>query len=168
MYRMMILLFAAALLVGCGGGTGEPAGSEPEAAAQRPLIQVEAPEPLSVPALVEVASDDDWKSRTHNKEVEIIQVLNVINPVAAYIVAGFDQYGSKFSETLHEEWGDTQKQLTAATTLYDDCKDRIAAGEFDKQLFLDMEEVWQLLVKTGVAGVRTKTMIDDEVARATR
>ena len=26
-----------------------------------------------------------------------------------------------------------------------------------------MEEVWQLLVKTGVAGVRTKSMVDAEV-----
>jgi hypothetical protein len=39
------------------------------------------------------------------------------------------------------------------------------AGDFDKQLFLDLEETWQLLVKTGVAGVRTKSMVDSELAR---
>ena len=52
-----------------------------------------------------------------------------------------------------------------ATTLYDSCKERMAAGDYDKQLFLDLEEVWQLLVKTGVAGVRTKSMIDSELAK---
>jgi len=94
-------------------------------------------------------------------------VLNVINPVAAYITAGFEQYGDRFSDTLQEEWGDTQAQLTAAPTLYESCKERRSAGQFDKQLFLDMEEVWQLLVKTGVAGVRTKSMIDSEVKKIT-
>ncbi|MHC4989982.1 MAG: hypothetical protein ACYTGC_03285 [Planctomycetota bacterium] len=167
MYRVLILTVAVGVLAGCGGGGGETAESAPQAAAQRPLIQVEEPEPLEVPEAVEVASDEDWEARAHNKEIEIIQVLNVINPVAAYITAGFDQYGSRFSDTLQEEWGDTQAQLTAALTLYDDCKARKAAGEFDKQLFLDMEEVWQLLVKTGVAGVRTKSMVDGEVGRMT-
>ena len=93
--------------------------------------------------------------------------LNVINPVAAYITAGFDQYGDRFSDVLNEEWGDTQVQLTAALTLYESVKQRRDAGEFDKQLFLDMEEVWQLLVKTGVAGVRTKSMVDSESKRIT-
>ena len=43
----------------------------------------------------------------------------------------------------------------------------MAAGQFDKQLFLDLEQVWQILVKTGVAGVRTKSMVDSEMARIT-
>ena len=29
----------------------------------------------------------------------------------------------------------------------------------------NLEEVWQLLVKTGVAGVRTKSMVDSELAK---
>jgi hypothetical protein len=122
---------------------------------------------LEVPDPVEVASDTDWKSRCHNKDIEIIGVLNIINPVAAYITAGFEQYGDRFSETLKEEWADTQVQLTAALTLYESCKERRTAGQFDKQLFLDMEEVWQLLVKTGVAGVRTKSMVDSEAKKIT-
>ena len=52
-------------------------------------------------------------------------------------------------------------------TLYEDCQGRIDSGEADKQLFLDMEGVWQILVKTGVAGVRTKSMIDAELAAMT-
>ena len=82
-------------------------------------------------------------------------------------MAGFDQYGDRFSPTLHEEWEDTQAQLTAAMTLYDDCKKRREGGEIDKQLFLDMENVWQMLVKTGVAGVRAKSMVNSELARIT-
>ena len=41
----------------------------------------------------------------------------------------------------------------------------MAAGEYDKRLFLDLEQVWQSLVKTGVAGVRTKSMVDSELAK---
>jgi hypothetical protein len=83
-------------------------------------------------------------------------------------ITSFAQYGDQFSPTLQEEWEDTQVQLTAALTLYEDCNERRASGSFEKQLFLDMEEVWQLLVKTGVAGVRTQSMVDSEVRRMTR
>ena len=41
----------------------------------------------------------------------------------------------------------------------------MASGAYDKKLFLDLEEVWQGLVKTGVAGVRTKSMVDAELAK---
>ena len=164
--RVLVTILCVAGLVGCSGG-GEATSTEPAATPERALIQVEAPAPLEVPAPVELSSDTDWEGKAHNKDIEIIEVLNVINPVAAYITAGFDQYGDRFSDVLNEEWGDTQVQLTAALTLYDSCKERRSAGTYDKQLFLDMEEVWQLLVKTGVAGVRTKTMIDAEVKRMT-
>ena len=158
-----MLLLVPALLIGCAGGgeTGEYAQEAP--AAEQALINVEPPAPLEVPARKEVASDTDWEAKTHNKEVEVIEVINVINPVAAYITEGFNQYGDRFSPTLQEEWIDTQAQLTAAMTLYDSCKQRKAEGAYDKKLFLDLEEVWQLLVKTGVAGVRTKSMVDSEL-----
>jgi len=164
--RVFLTILCVAGLIGCSGG-GETTSAEPAPTPQKVLIKVEAPEPLEVPAPVELSSDTDWEGKAHNKDIEIIEVLNVINPVAAYITAGFDQYGDKFSDVLNEEWGDTQIQLTAALTLYESCKERRASGNYDKQLFLDMEEVWQLLVKTGVAGVRTKTMIDSEVKRIT-
>ena len=86
------------------------------------LIEVEDPQPMEVPTAREVASEADWEARAHNKEIEIIQVLNVINPVATYITAGFDQYGNRFSPTLHEEWEDTQMQLGAAMALYEDAR----------------------------------------------
>ncbi len=168
MKEVLIVLCVAGMSIGCGGGSYDTAeDSTATRAAERPLIQVEPPKPLDAPEPVEVASDTDWKSRSHNKDIEIIGVLNVINPVAAYITAGFERYGDRFSETLQEEWGDTQKQLTAAMSLYESCKERRSAGKYDKQLFLDMEEVWQLLVKTGVAGVRTKSMVDSEVKKIT-
>ena len=49
---------------------------------------------------------------------------------------------------------------------YEDCKKRMAEKKFDKQLFLDLEEAWQVYVKVGVAGLRTKSMIDDDLKRA--
>jgi hypothetical protein len=165
MKKLLLGILGIGLLAGCGGpDTG--ATAEPEAEA--PLLTVEAPEPIAVPEPVEVSSDEDWEAKVHNKEIEVLQVINIINPIAVYITEGFNQHGDDFSEILNEEWEDTQVQLTAALTLYDSCKERMAAGAFEKQLFLDMEEVWQGLVKTGVAGVRTNQMVDSEIRRMTR
>ena len=165
MKRLAILCLMAAFAFACG--PAEEAGPADEAASSGIQLEVTPPDPLEVPEEREVASDSDWEARAHNKNREVIQVINIINPVAAYITKGFEDYGDKFSDTLNEEWVDTQHQLTAATTLYGSCKERLAAGEYDKQLFLDLEEVWQLLVKTGVAGVRTKSMVDSELSRMT-
>ena len=165
MKRLAILAIVPALMLACGGPAEEEAAPAAQAAGAK--LNVTAPAPIEVPAPREVASDEDWEAKAHNKEIEVLQVMNVINPIAAYIVEGFKQYGDRFSPTLQEEWEDTQVQLTKATTLYDSCKERKAAGSFDKQLFLDLEETWQLLVKTGVAGVRTKSMVDMELGKLT-
>jgi hypothetical protein len=168
MRGFLIVVCVAGLAFGCAGGGGDAGEQAGEAAAPaRVLIKFDTPAPLEVPAPVALASAEDWEGKCHNKDGEILGVLNVINPVAAYITAGFKQYGDRFSDVLQEEWGDTQVQLTAALKLYESCKERRAAGKYDKKLFLDMEEVWQLLVKTGVAGVRTKSMVDSEVKRLT-
>ena len=161
--KRLAILALPALLFACGPAEeGDQAEESP-----RPGIQLDVtvPEALELPEVREVASDEDWEARVHNKNKEIIEVLNIINPIAAYIVKGFEEYGERFSPTVEEEWADTQVQLTAATTLYDSCKQRMAAADYDKKLFLDLEEVWQLLVKTGVAGVRTKSMVDSELSR---
>ena len=165
MKRLAILALLPAFLIACGGPTDE--GGEQAAEAPKSGIQLDVTPPaaLEVPEPKDVSSDTDWEAKAHNKNIEVVQVINIINPVAAYITKGFEEYGDKFSPTLQEEWTDTQEQLTAATTLYGSCQKRMEASEYDKQLFLDLEEVWQLLVKTGVAGVRTKSMVDAELAR---
>ena len=165
MKKLALLVLIPGLLLGCGGSADE-ASYETEASGPEPvLLEVEAPPALDVPEPREVTADDDWEARAHNKNIEVLQVINIINPIAAFITEGFKQYGDSFSPTAHDEWEDTQVQLTQATTLYDSCNERMAAGEYDKKLFLDLEEVWQLLVKTGVAGVRTKSMVDSELAK---
>lgn len=169
---MKQLLFGVCVLVlttGCGGAGEDMDATQVADEPMGPAVQLEvtAPEPMPVPEYQQPASPEDWPAIVNNKDKEIVEVLNIINPVAAYIVAGFEQYGDRFSPTLREEWEDTQVQLTSALTLYEDCKVRREAGELDKQLFLDMEEVWQTLVKTGVAGVRTKSMVDSELANIT-
>ena len=162
--KLTISLIAVLVLVfGCGGESQEYS-EQPSTTTTAVTLNVQAPDPLPMPEYKTPASDTDWESKVHNKDIEIIQVLNVINPVAAYIIEGFNQYGDKFNAQLHEEWEDTQVQLNRALSLYEDCKNRRKSGAFDKKLFLDMEEVWQLLVKTGVAGVRAKSMIDSELA----
>jgi len=165
MKKFAILILVPGLLIACGGTSDEAAYEAAEAADEAVLLDVEAPPAIEVPARLEVASDDDWAARVHNKNIEVLEVINIINPIAAYITVGFNQYGDSFSPTLQEEWEDTQAQLGQALTLYDSCKERMAVGEYDHALFLDLEEVWQLLVKTGVAGMRTKSMIDGEVAK---
>ena len=159
----MLLIVALALVIGCSGGEEEYA-EQPQESIPGITLNVQAPDPIPVPDRETPSSDTDWEARVHNKDIEIIEILNIINPIAAFLTEGFKQYGRQFSEPVHEEWEDTQVQLTKALTLYDDCKKRREAGEYNKQLFLDMEEVWQLLVKTGVAGVRTKSMVDSELA----
>ena len=165
MKKIAMFILVPALLIGCGGASDETVYEVEEPTAEAVLIEVEAPPAIEVPERVEVASDDDWAARVHNKNIEVLEIINIINPIAAYITVGFNQYGDSFSPTLQEEWEDTQAQLGQAMTLYDSCKERMAAGEYDEALFLDLEEVWQLLVKTGVAGVRTKSMIDSELGR---
>jgi hypothetical protein len=160
-----LLVFSICLL-GCEAT--EEAGPTPAAEGQvaGAKVEVTQPEPMKVPERMEPSSETDWKARVNNKEIEIIQVLNIINPVAAYITAGFDQYGDRIEDpTVHEEWTDTQAQLTQALAIYNNCKEAKAAGDYSKQLFLDMEEAWQMLVKTGVAGVRTKQMLDAELKK---
>ncbi len=161
MKNLIALLVISLLILGCGGDQA-PATSEKSSVP----VTYSAPAAMEVPEAKAVQSDTDWEARVHNKDIEIIQVLNILNPIAAYITAAFEQYGERIeSETVHEEWTDTQAQLTAALNLYGDCKKRREAGKLDKQLFLDLENTWQMLVKTGVAGVRTKQMVDEVLAK---
>jgi hypothetical protein len=164
MLRLTFVILILGMMLGCSAQQGD---MPQENAAPASTLVYDTPAPMEAPAAMEVSSETDWAARVNNKDIEIIGVLNVINPIAAKITAGFEKYGDRFSPTLHEEWDDTVVQLTAALTLYEDCKVRRAENNFDKKLFLDMEEVWQLLVKTGVAGVRTNSMVDSEMGRIT-
>ncbi|MCP4634188.1 MAG: hypothetical protein GY855_14785 [candidate division Zixibacteria bacterium] len=132
---------------------------------QAQTVKVDTPEPTPVPERIEPKSETDWEAIGNNKNVEIIEVLNILNPVAAYLTAAFEQYDDNLGEITHEEWEDTQAQLNRALAIYTDCKDRMAKKKFDKQLFLDLEEAWQVLVKVGVAGIRAKSMVDSDLAR---
>ncbi len=163
MKRLAILALLPVFLIACAPAEeGQQVADGPKSGIQ---LDVTPPAPLEVPERKEVSSDTDWEAKVHNKNIEVIQVINILNPVAAYIAKGFEQYGDRFSETLQDDWTDTQAQLGTALKLYDSCKERMVSGAYDKKLFLDLEEVWQGLVKTGVAGVRTKSMVDAELAK---
>ncbi len=159
------LILAGLLLFGCAqeksSSTTDTGGDRKQALA----VKVTTPEPLAVPEYIEPKSDTDWEAKVSNKNGEIIGILNIINPIAAFIASAFDQYGDKLSEITHEEWEDTGAQLGRASAIYDDCKKRMAAKKYNKQLFLDLEEAWQVFVKVGVAGVRTKSMVDEDLKR---
>lgn len=160
----LVFSVCALLAAGCGKGKSDVADTAPDAPSGVAL-NVKAPDPLPVPPRKTPASPEDWQTIANNKESEVIETINLINPVAVYLQEGFKQYGSRFSPRLHEEWVDTQAQLTKAMNTYDAAKARKAEGKYDKQLFLSMEGAWQDLVKTGVAGMLTKSMMDAELQR---
>ncbi len=166
-YRMSMWLLSLSvlILVGCSAQQ-EPSSDAAAPATSTLVVKYETPAPMDVPARVEPASDTDWKAIVNNKNVEIIEVVNILTPVAVYLTAAFEQYGDKFGEFTQEEWVDTQAQLTAASTKWEECKQRMADSTYDRQLFLDLEEAWQIFVKVGVAGLRTKTMVEADLARA--
>jgi hypothetical protein len=161
---IIIGIFAGLAVIGCSQEDTYVEGTADQASGL--VVKAESPEPMAVPAYIEPKSDSDWEAKVNNKNAEIIGVLNIINPVATYIIAAFDQYDDKLGEVTHEEWEDTGAQLGRANAIYEDCKKRMADKMFDKQLFLDLEEAWQVYVKVGVAGVRTKSMIDNDLKRA--
>jgi hypothetical protein len=162
MKKLFLISLVVIFFIACS--STEESGTPATTVTAADKVKYTQPEPLSLPEYKEPKSDSDWAAKVNNKEIEIIQVLNIINPVAAFIVAGFEQYGDRITElTVHEEWKDTQELLTKALELYESCKTNKAAGKFNKQLFLDLEGTWQMLVKTGVAGVRTKSMLEAKI-----
>ncbi|MCP4567439.1 MAG: hypothetical protein GY841_07655 [FCB group bacterium] len=161
---LAMILIAGLILVGCSQEDSSSTTTD-EPTAPKLVVNYETPAVLDVPARMEPKSDSDWEAIANNKNAEIVEVLNILNPVAAYLTAAFEQYGSKFGEITIEEWTDTQDQLTKASNLYGECKQRMADNKFDKKLFLDLENAWQIFVKVGVAGLRTKTMVDMDLAK---
>lgn len=163
---LIVTILIGLLLTGCSREESSSSADEPSAPAL--TVNFESPVAIEIPPRMEPKSDADWEAIVNNKNAEIIEVLNILNPVAAYIIAAFEQYSGKLGEITHEEWTDTQEQLARAGEIYDDCKNRMDAGNIDKKLFLDLEEAWQVFVKVGVAGLRTKAMIESDLARAAR
>jgi hypothetical protein len=162
---LITILITGLSLTGCS--KKEAGSSDAPAITQTGLeVTFEAPAPMEVTARMEPESDSDWHAISNNKNIEIVEVLNIITPVAVYITAAFEQYSAKLGEITHEEWEDTQHQLTKGSTLYGDCVKRLEAGKYDRQLFLDLEESWQIFVKVGVAGLRTKAMLEADLKRA--
>jgi hypothetical protein len=162
LYSVAVLL-ALTLVMGCAQQESS-SDAEQAAAVAASKVTYETPAALDVPATMVPADENDWAAKVNNKNAEIIGVLNILNPVAAYLTAAFEQYGTKFSQTTNEEWTDTVAQLTAANTIYGECKESMDQGKADKDLFLKLEEAWQIYVKVGVAGIRTKSMVDSELA----
>lgn len=163
--KAISIILAGSILSLVSGQQQSVAQTEKTVTVGNLAITYTEPAPAAVPERIKPKSETDWAAKVNNKNAEVIEVLNILNPVAAYLTAAFDQHGDKLSEMTIEEWNDTGAQLTKATKLYADCRTRMEKEKYDKKLFLDLEEAWQLLVKVGVAGVRTKTMVDDEFNR---
>lgn len=103
----------------------------------------------------------DWEARCDAKIVEIEAVIEILGPVVTYLTEAFEK--NTFTETTTEEWGDAVTQFTYANKYYDLAKSWMKEGKYNKLTFLKLEEAWQYYVKTGVAGLRTKSMVDHEL-----
>jgi hypothetical protein len=156
--------FFAFLIFGC---SQQESSQKTDQAESKSGVQVsyKIPDPMSVPERITPESENDWDAKVSNKNAEIVEVLNILNPVAAYLTAAFEQYGDRLSEVTLDEWDDTVAQLTRANEIYEKAKVKMEQKKFDKSLFLQLEEAWQIYVKVGVAGVRTKTMVDSELEK---
>ncbi len=103
----------------------------------------------------------DWNARCDAKVAEIEGVIEILGPVVTYLTEAFEK--NTFTETTTEEWGDAVTQFTLANKYYDQAKGWMKDGKFNKRTYLKLEESWQYYVKTGVAGLRTKSMVDAEL-----
>ena len=108
MKRLAILAFLPVVLIGCGG-PAEDGGGQAEAPKSGIQLDVTPPAALDVPEPVEVSSDTDWEAKAHNKNIEVVQVINIINPVAAMssahaslsaVSTGTDAYGMGGPDTI--------------------------------------------------------------------
>jgi hypothetical protein len=161
---MAVICLFAFVISGC---SQQESSQKTEQAESKSGAQVsyKTPDPMAVPERITPESESDWAAKVNNKNAEIVEVLNILNPVAAYLTAAFEQYGDRLSQVTLEEWDDTVAQLTRANGIYEKAKATMEQKKFDKSLFLQLEEAWQIYVKVGVAGVRTKTMVDSELAK---
>ena len=167
MRNLKIISIGAIIAIIFAGCSQQESAQQTEQSTSKSAAQVSysAPEPMLVPDRVTPKTESDWPAKVNNKNAEIVEVLNILNPVAAYLTAAFEQYGGKLSQGAHDEWDDTVAQLTRANGIYETAKKKMEQKKFDKSLFLQLEEAWQIYVKVGVAGVRTKTMVDDELGK---
>ena len=117
MKYQILLVVALAFVVGCGGAGQDVADAPAEPAAGPAIkLEVETPEPTPVPEYVEPESDTDWVARINNKDKEIVEVLNIITPIAAYITVGFGCTGGRHRsvavvETLAKTLRETGREV---------------------------------------------------------
>lgn len=103
----------------------------------------------------------DWNARCDAKVAEIEALIGILGPVVTYLTEAFEK--NTFTETTSEEWGDAVTQFTYANKYYDLAKGWMKDGKYNKRTYLKLEESWQYYVKTGVAGLRAKSMVDHEL-----
>ena len=110
-----------------------------------------------------IAQDVDWKFKCERKVAEVESIIGILNPVVEYLTVAFDN--NTFTETTTEEWADAVHQFTQANKKYNSAKEWMEEETYDKKTFLKLEEAWQYYVKTGVAGIRAKGMVDSELGK---
>jgi len=108
-------------------------------------------------------TDVDWKAKCEVKVQEIEGILQTLQPVVDFLTEAFEN--NEFSDTTTEEWKDAVTQFTTGKTYYEQAKNWMKEGNFNKKTFLKLEESWQYYVKTGVAGLRAKEMVGHELGK---
>ena len=88
------------------------------------LLEVSAPPALEVPEPGQVKGEDDWEARAHNKNIESSGSSTSSTRSRPISRKDSNSTATAFSPTLHEEWEDTQVQLTTG----DHCTSRARSG----------------------------------------
>ncbi len=82
---MLPLLLAIFFIFGCES-KDKTTTSESQGITGGAKVVYNEPEPQEVPEPKTPSSDEDWEAKVHNKNIEIIQVFNIINAIYNFFI----------------------------------------------------------------------------------
>lgn len=111
------------------------------------------------------AQETNWEKRITEKQAAVDSLRETLKPIVSELSNAFEKHGEELSVYTTEEWKDAQHWYSLANSKYEEVKKRLKPENYNQTLYLELEEVWQLYVKAGSAGVRTKFMVDRELKK---
>ncbi len=99
-------------------------------------------------------SRENYKALAEEGYKNAVQTRNIVEGVLKKL-EGQLQNASKLKKNEVE---DAKYWFNKADNLLKDCKKRMDAGKYDKQLVIDLNQSWQWFIKAGSAAVRATMM----------
>ncbi len=94
----------------------------------------------------------DWKTKAEAKHKTAIETKGVIESVFAEVTKG------PKNKMIEGEIKDAVYWKVKADTLLVKCEKKMEKSEYTKKLVYDLDNVWQMYVKTATVGLRIKSM----------